>query len=235
MDMKAALSGTGETQAGAGATQRVRVWDAPTRLFHWALVVLVATSFTCAKLGWMEQHFLSGYAILSCLLFRLVWGLVGSDTARFARFLASPAAALRHLRHLRRREPDTEIGHNAAGGWMVMLMLALLGVQAGTGLFANDDAISEGPLYRYVGKDLSDRITGWHNRNFKLILAAVAVHLLAILVYAVFKRQDLLRPMLTGRKDLPVGTTPPRMRSPALAAVLFALAVAVVLLVLGRP
>ena len=112
----------------------VRVWDAPTRLFHWAIVVLLCISWLTESRGWMELHFLAGYSVLALLLFRVVWGFVGSDTARFTHFLSSPLAALQHLAQLHRREPDTEIGHNAAGGWMVLLMLVLLAVQVGTGL-----------------------------------------------------------------------------------------------------
>jgi cytochrome b len=109
-------------------TAPVRIWDAPIRLFHWALVILVGCAWLTQEFGRMELHFLCGYSILTLLLFRLAWGFAGSDTARFSRFLKSPFAALRHLANLHRREPDTEIGHNAAGGWMVLLMLGLLGV-----------------------------------------------------------------------------------------------------------
>ena len=131
-------------------TLPVRVWDAPTRLFHWAIVVLLGVSWLAESRGWMQVHFLSGYSIIALLLFRLAWGFVGSETSRFSRFLKSPVAALRHLAHLHRREPDTEIGHNAAGGWMVLLLLGLLTVQAGTGLFANtfDDYDVNGRLHR---------------------------------------------------------------------------------------
>ncbi len=136
--------------------RRIKVWDLPVRLFHWSIVVLIAAAWATQELNKMEWHMRIGYAILALLLFRIVWGFIGSDTARFVRFLKSPAAALRHLSHLRRREPDREIGHNAAGGWMVLLMLVLLGVQAGTGLFSNDDSDSDGPLMHLIGKDQSD-------------------------------------------------------------------------------
>ena len=109
----------------------MRIWDAPIRLFHWALVILVGCAWLTQEFGWMELHFLCGYSILTLLLFRMAWGFVGSDTARFAWFLKSPFVALWHLATLHPREPDTEIGHNAAGGWMVLLMLALLTVQVG--------------------------------------------------------------------------------------------------------
>jgi cytochrome b len=176
----------------------------------------------------MDLHFLSGYAMLVALLFRLGWGFVGSDTARFARFLKSPWAALHHLSRLHRREPDTELGHNAAGGWMVLVMLALLAVQVGTGLCANDDVQRTGPLADYVGKAMSDWLSVVHGLNFTLIKSAVVLHLLAIVTYAVLKRHDLVRPMITGRKHLPASVTGPRIAHPVLALVVFAIAVGVV-------
>jgi cytochrome b len=183
----------------------VQVWDAPIRLFHWGVVLLVATSYVCARAGWMRLHFLSGYTIIAALLFRLAWGLIGSETAQFGRFLRNPLATVAHLRQLPHWEPDLELGHNAAGGWMVVLTLVLLACQAGTGLFANDDVISDGPLYDYVGKAVSDRITSLHLRNFNLLLAAIAVHVIAIAAYRVLKGENLFVPMLTGRKLVPAG------------------------------
>jgi cytochrome b len=209
-------------------TVPMRVWDAPTRLFHWAIVFLLGLSWLTESRGWMELHFLSGYSVIALLLFRVAWGFVGSETARFSQFVRSPVAALRHLAHLRRREPDTEIGHNAAGGWMVLMMLALLAVQAATGLCANDDGDTEGPLFAYVGKDWSDWLSHIHAVNFKLIKVAVVAHIAAILAYAVLKRHDLVRPMITGRKHLPDAMTPPALVSPVRAVVLFALAACVV-------
>src|ERR1700722_19019020 len=92
----------------------MRIWDLPIRVFHWLLVVLIFTSWLSAKKDWMQLHVWCGYSILTLLLFRIAWGFIGSDTARFSRFLKNPLAALRHLLHLSRREPDTEAGHNAA-------------------------------------------------------------------------------------------------------------------------
>lgn len=207
-----------------GATRWVKVWDAPTRLFHWSLVALIAGAWFTAENGWIDWHFRCGYAILALLLFRLVWGFVGSDTARFTRFVKSPVAALAHLAHITKREPDTEIGHNAAGGLMVLAMLALILVQVGLGLFSTDGIFTDGPLAYLVGPDLSDRITGWHEFNFNLILAAVVLHVAAILTYAVLKRHDLVRPMVTGLKKLPAGLAAPRMAPLWLALLVFAVA-----------
>ena len=206
----------------------MRIWDLPIRLFHWVLVCLIAFSWITYKQGWMDWHVISGYTILSLLLFRVVWGFIGSDTARFTFFLKSPLEALRHLSHLHRREPDTEIGHNAAGGWMVLVMLGLLFAQAITGLGSNDDISVEGPLATRLGKDLSDQVTSLHRLGSNLILAVIGMHILAIVTYAVLKRHNLVRPMITGKKRLPGATRAPRMASPVLAAGVYIVAAAVV-------
>jgi cytochrome b len=206
----------------------MRIWDAPTRLFHWLLVLLIATSYVTVQRNWMDLHLLSGYAILTLLLFRLVWGIVGSDTARFARFLRSPFAAVRHLAGFARREPDNEVGHNEAGGWMVLVMLLVLSMQVGTGLLSNDDGSTEGPLAKYAGKALSDTLSGYHGLNFDLLLGLIGLHILAIIAYAVVKKHDLVRPMFSGKKKLPAATRAPRMASPILALAILVVAAAAV-------
>ena len=206
----------------------IRVWDAPTRLFHWAIVILLGLSWLTESRGLMGLHFLSGYSIIALLLFRVCWGLVGSETARFSHFVKGPIPALRHLARLHRREPDIAIGHNAAGGWMVLAMLAILAVQVATGLCANDDGNTEGPLFKYVGKDRSDWLSHIHAVNFTIIQIAVALHIVAVLIYLGLKRHDLIRPMITGRKPLPDTLPPPVLVSPLRAVVLFAVAAVVV-------
>jgi cytochrome b len=208
--------------------QSMKVWDLPVRLFHWAIVVLIFGSWLTQHFDRMDVHMWIGEWILTLLLFRIVWGFVGSDTARFSRFLRSPVAALRHLSHLRRREPDTEIGHNAAGGWMVLVMLALIGVQTGTGLFSNDDGDTEGPLFHLVGKDRSDFLSHIHYLNFKAIEAVIVLHVLAIAAYAVLKRHNLVRPMVTGTKLMPGDAAAPRLVNPVWALVTLAVAFGVV-------
>jgi cytochrome b len=181
----------------------VRVWDPWIRLVHWGLVLLLGLSWWSVETGRMELHLTSGYLILTLLLFRIGWGLFGSETARFRHFLRSPLAALTHLRHLGRREADTELGHNAAGGWMVLVLLGVLLVQVGTGLFADDQVLTHGPLAGFVSTETSDRATGIHAANFNIILAMVGLHVVAVLLYLALKRQNLLRPMVTGVKWLP--------------------------------
>lgn len=206
----------------------MRVWDAPVRLFHWSIVALIVTSWGTAEWGYMDWHKRSGYAILTLLLFRLVWGFIGSDTARFSRFLKSPLAALRHLSHITKREADREIGHNAAGGWMVLVLLGVLLVQAATGMASNDDVDTEGPYARYVGKAWSDWASHIHSLTFTIIEVVVVAHVLAVLAYAVLKGQNLVRPMITGKKRLPGNARAPRMASPLLALVVLVVAAGVV-------
>ncbi|MGD0103162.1 MAG: cytochrome b/b6 domain-containing protein [Rhodopila sp.] len=208
--------------------QRMKVWDLPVRVFHWAIVLLILAAWVTQYFNKMDVHMWIGEWILALLLFRIVWGFVGSDTARFTRFLRSPVAALRHLAHLRRREPDREIGHNAAGGWMVLVMLALIGVQTGTGLFSNDDGDTEGPLMHLVSKDRSDFLSHIHHLNFRAIEAVIVLHVLAIVAYAVLKRQNLLRPMVTGTKLMPAEAVAPRLVNPVWAVVTLAVAFGVV-------
>ncbi len=214
--------------------RRMKVWDLPVRLFHWILVVLIFCAWATQEWDHMNWHVWVGYSILTLLLFWVVWGCVGSDTARFVRFLRSPLAAFQHLAHLRRREPDREIGHNAAGGWMVLVMLALIAVQAGTGLFANDlddGGDTEGPLMHLVGKDQSNWLSHIHALNFNFIEWVIVLHVVAIVLYAVLKRQDLVRPMVTGTKLMPPDAAPPRMVNPVWALVVLAVAAIVVAVV----
>ena len=212
----------------------MRVWDLPTRLFHWLLVLLVAVSYFSEQLKWMNVHFVSGYTILALLLFRLAWGWVGSETSRFRRFLRSPLHALEHLATFRERTPNTEVGHNAAGGWMVLLLLLLLAMQVVSGLFSpKRHGSPPGPLMKYLSEQWADVAWFIHSMNFNLLIGAVGLHVLAVVAYAVVKRHDLVRPMVTGMKRLPATTRQPRMASPALAAALAAVAGAAVWLMVA--
>ncbi len=205
--------------------RHVRVWDLPTRLFHWALVALVATSFVTGKVGGnaMTWHLYSGYAILALVAFRIVWGFVGGRESRFATFLKGPGAVLRYARTLADRAAPRHAGHNPLGGWSVVLMIASLATQAGTGLFASDDIFVEGPLAAKVSGATVALATRIHNWNQWVLIVLVSLHVAAIAFYALFKRENLVRPMLTGRKTLdgPAADTPNRT---ALAAVLLGLA-----------
>jgi cytochrome b len=201
--------------------QMVLVWDWPVRLFHWATAALLPSLYLTWRWNWMEWHAIVGDALLALLLFRLLWGFFGSDTARFAKFLAFPPVALRHLAHLSRGGLDTQVGHNPAGGWMVAAMLAVLLAQTLTGLYVQNDVANHGPLIELAPAGIANAVTALHAILWDVLLALVALHLLAILAYVAVLRQDLVRPMLTGRKLLPASAPRPRIAGSALALLLF--------------
>lgn len=200
--------------------RKVVIWDAPTRLFHWLTAILVAAAYATWRFDRMDWHVWIGYALLALVIFRLLWGFFGSETARFAAFLASPRAALAHLAHMFHHEPGREIGHNPAGGWMVLVLLALLLGETLSGLYINNDVAAAGPLTQIVPAPVSNLIDALHTYLWWILLAAVTLHVVAVAVYRLAKGQNLALPMVTGRKTLP-----PEMRAPALAGPLRALLV----------
>ncbi|WP_282609910.1 cytochrome b/b6 domain-containing protein [Pelagibius sp. Alg239-R121] len=190
-----------DVKAAAETSKSTLVWDMPTRLFHWCLVLLVGTSWLTGELGEMDWHMRSGFAILTLVLFRLLWGVFGSTTARFAQFVKPPAAAVHYARDLISGKARTYLGHNPLGGWMVVLLLSLLLFQTGTGLFANDDIFTEGPLYHLVTKSTSDWLTVIHKTLFDALLICVGLHVAAAIFYLVVKKDNLILPMINGRKS----------------------------------
>ena len=196
----------------------VRIWDLPTRLFHWLLAVCTIALVISAKIGGnaMLWHFRFGYAVLALLLFRLVWGLVGGYWSRFAAFLYSPARMLRYLRG--QGTPEDGVGHSPLGALSVFGLLAMLALQVGTGLFSDDEIAFAGPLTRFVSGDWVSWATGLHKEVGQyLVMALVALHVLAIVFYTVVKKESLVGPMISGDKTL---TTPvPAARDDAAARV----------------
>jgi len=213
---------------------RIRIWDRPVRLFHWILIMLVALSFASAKSGAWTLHYASGYAILTLVLFRILWGFFGSENARFGHFLKSPLAAIRQLTRLAKQDRDTETSHNPAGGWMVVVLLSLILAQGLTGLFANHDPgfsySQHGPLALKVTEATSESLSMLHLAVQRYLLLAIALHVLAIMLYKLVKGHELVMPMLTGEKLLPEGAKAPRLASGRLALGLLVLAVAGVFL-----
>jgi cytochrome b len=184
---------------------RALVWDLPTRVFHWLVVLLVGVSWATAEWDMLSWHKLSGYAILTLVLFRLCWGFAGGTTARFVHFVTGPRAVAAYARRLFDGDAEIGIGHNPMGGWSVLLMLLLLLVQTGTGLFSVDvDGLQSGPLSDRVSFETGRFLAGIHAVNFTLLQIAVALHLAAIVFYQRVKRQDLIRAMITGRKAVTV-------------------------------
>lgn len=185
----------------------IRLWDLPVRLFHWATVLLVAAMWASIETGRTSLHITLGLVLLFVVAFRIAWGFVGGDTARFARFVKGPGAIRAYLRSGRGPDGAPVVGHNPLGALSVLALIGLLALQLGLGLFAADtDANASGPLNYLVSVDLGDTLTHLHGFVFNLILAMVAVHLAAIIYYAVKKKDRLVPAMVTGNKayDVPV-------------------------------
>lgn len=186
-----------------------KVWDLPVRLMHWGLVLAVAGSWLTHELegDWFAWHVRCGYAVLLITATRIVWGFVGTRHARFADFVRGPRAILRYLREGTDAAGQRIAGHNPLGALMVLALLATLLVQATLGLFANDQVMSTGPLFGHVTTATSDRLTTLHKQLFDFIAVAVAVHVAAALFHLWRHRENLILPMITGRK--PGGMLPP--------------------------
>jgi cytochrome b len=179
------------------------IWDLPLRLFHWLLVLSLCASWLTAELGfeWTQVHFYLGYWTLGLLLFRIIWGFVGPKHARFSSFLKGPSTLVSYLKGAMTGTPTQMPGHNPVGGLMVIVMILLVGVQAVTGLFASDDIAWSGPYSGAVSSSTVSKLTALHHQNFNFILAAAALHILAILFYWLVKKQNLVVPMITGLKS----------------------------------
>ena len=184
----------------------VRVWDLPVRLFHWAVVALLVFQGITGWIGGslMPWHLYSGYALLVLVVFRIAWGFAGGTHARFASFIAGPAATVRFARRLFSREAVPQLGHNPLGGWSVILMLASLALQAVTGLLANDGVVSAGPLAKLVTIERSNALSEVHRWNFWVLVALSSLHILAVLFHMLVKRESLVHPMFTGVKRVPL-------------------------------
>jgi Cytochrome b len=176
------------------------LWDLPTRIVHWALVVLLLVAWFTGGEN-MQLHRWTGYTILGLLVFRLWWGVAGGSTARFGHFLTGPTQTFAYLRTLGRRAPGESAGHNPLGAWSVLAMIVVLLVQVGLGLFASDiDGLESGPLSHLVDFDASRRAADLHEISFRVLQALVALHILAVAFYWLWKRQNLVGAMITGKR-----------------------------------
>lgn len=198
------------------------IWDSFVRGYHWLQALSVAGLWYTGTEGLMDWHFAIAYLLLALLLTRLLWGLIGSETARFHHFVHSPGRVIDYLKsmHQHRTTQQPMVGHNPAGGYMVVTFFLLLGIQLTTGLFANDDILSEGPFALYVSAGTSSLLTQIHALNFNLILAATGLHLAAVALYWL-KKENLVKPMIIGTKPLPE-TLAPKIRNGLLAWIIFA-------------
>ncbi|MEP7061212.1 MAG: cytochrome b/b6 domain-containing protein [Betaproteobacteria bacterium] len=210
----------------------VAVWDGAVRIVHWLMVLLLVVLLATGLIGndWLAWHMRAGYSMLALLLFRILWGFVGSRNARFVSFVRGPGAVRRYARSLKARAHDAHATHNPLGAWMVIALLAALLLQCALGLFTNDDVLYEGPLVRHITKDLSDTLSSLHRRGWWVVVALASVHIGAVATYYTMLSDDLVRPMFTGMKRLPreLADASLARASTALAVAIFAFCAAAV-------
>jgi cytochrome b len=217
----------------------VPVWDIFIRCFHWSLVALFTFSVISAKVGgnWIDWHVKSGYAILALVLFRIVWGFVGGEYARYGSFLAGPVRGIRFALSLLGKGTQHVAGHNPVGGWMVIVLLLLLALQASLGLFSNDEIATTGPLAHYVSDETSISAMSWHRRIGDALLILVGIHMAAVLFHVFVKKEGLIRAMFSGKKELPAElaheVNAGRRASVSLGFVVLTIAIAVVTVVVN--
>jgi cytochrome b len=217
-----------ETQAGVrreSPVRVVRVWDLPLRIFHWALVAAIVAAYVTSQLGgdWMRWHGRIGSVVLGLLVFRLVWGFIGTSHARFASFVPTPRRLVTYLEGRWRGA-----GHNPLGALSVIALLALVATQVITGLFSNDDIAFGGAWSNWIGKSASERLTGWHEQVFNVLAGFILLHVLAIIFYLVVRRSNLVAAMITGNKSVSSAQETParkRLTWQLIAAVFVALVV----------
>jgi cytochrome b len=179
-----------------------KLWDIPTRVMHWALVILMLVSWLTAGEN-MQVHRWSGYGVLGLLVFRIWWGVAGSSSSRFASFIKGPGATLAYIRTIGQRKSADLPGHNPVGAWSVVLMLLLLLAQVVLGLFASDiDGLESGPLTYLVDFDTSRVMAEWHELTFRVLQVVIGIHIVAALFYLLYKRQNLIGAMITGRRRM---------------------------------
>ena len=220
-----------EGEREAGGLGKVRIWDLPTRIFHWVLVVLVVVCYLSGDNGRFDIHIPAGQALLVLVLARVLWGFAGSEPSRFRAFVRPVGEIAAYVRALGKRKPGYHPGHNPLGGLSVVAMILVLLLQAGLGVFAVDvDGLYEGPLSFLVSYDAAREAAELHEDVVDVLLVLVGLHLAAILFYRLWKREKLVKPMVTGWAELPSGDHPaPRHVSDWRALLVLAIAAAVIL------
>jgi cytochrome b len=223
---------TPAAQAGSG---RILIWDLPLRLSHWGIAASVLGAYLTERAGPVafRWHAWCGYAVLVLVVFRIAWGWLGPGHARFADFVRGPRAALAYLR----REGPLYSGHNPLGGWMILLLLTLLLAESATGLPANDAIMNAGPLYGVVTPESSDGFTHWHAQLWPVLLAAIAAHIAAALLYLWPGGSNLIGPLITGYRTgvAPEAGIDSDYRWRALTIVVILIALLVIALALAPP
>jgi cytochrome b len=213
-----------DSSAAVAELAPVRVWDPYVRAFHWLLVIGIAASWITGENEWMETHYQVGLGVGWLILFRILWGFVGSPTARFTHFIKGPGAVVAYTKTMFARKPSHAFGHNAGGGLMVLVLLLAVGIQAFSGLFNADDVLFEGPFYDNVSEATAKFAGFVHGRLFNILLALIALHVLVIAIYFFWKRENLVRAMITGRALLPSRNGEADFASPFRALIVAAIA-----------
>ncbi len=184
--------------------QRQKIWDPVTRLWHWVFALGVSGAWWLGEFmafDTVEWHFYAGYMVLGLVLFRWVWGFAGPAPIRFRTFIYTPGQTWQSLKQLGARNPGGYPGHNPIGALSVFALLASTTLQAVTGLFIEaDDFFESAPLAGYVSEEVVNQLSGWHHLNAKILLILIGLHLCAILFYWLWKKENLIKPMLTGWK-----------------------------------
>jgi len=193
-------------RSDAPTSSSILVWDAPTRLFHWLLVLLVTLAWVTgeAEDSMFTVHKLAGYGVAVLLVFRLTWGFAGSHHSRFSDFVRPWREVVTHLKGMLSLRPARTLGHNPLGGWMALLLLLVLTAQVGTGLFAADDGLG-GPLAGVVSSGTAHAVAELHEGLSGALLGLIALHLVGVLVESLLTRDNLVRAMITGRKAVAPG------------------------------
>lgn len=180
------------------------VWDLPLRLFHWLLLLALATQWLTAEVleGYNQLHSIVGYITLGLIAFRLTWGFIGSTYARFSDFLYSPKAVLAYIKDLFTVRKQQYTGHNPLGGLLVPAVLIIVGLQAVSGLFVSDEIFHSGPYYQSINEQVTDVMEWLHHNLFDLLLVLVAFHIFAIFWYQIKLKKNLIKPMVDGHKHV---------------------------------
>lgn len=205
---------------------RIKVWDGFIRGFHWLLVIALGVLYVSGEEGWLDIHFVTGYSLLALMITRLIWGVIGSDTAKLSALINSPKKVVAALKS----DKEQRAGHNAAGSLMVIAFFVLVLLQLITGLFSTDDILVDGPLVQYVSYDLVELAGSIHHSNIDFLIAAVALHVLAIAIYRL-KGKQLVKTLLTGKTE---STLPqPKMKAGWIAYVVFTILTGLILALWG--
>jgi len=210
--------------SGVEALASVRVWDPYIRAFHWLLVIGILASWISGENGWMDTHYQIGLGVGWLVIFRILWGFVGTKTARFIHFIKGPFAVIAYMRTMFVRKPSHAFGHNAGGGLMVLVLLLVVAAQTFSGLFNSDDVLFDGPFYDDVSEATTHLAGFVHAWAFDVLLALIAAHVAVIAMYFFWKRENLVRAMVLGRAFLPNGNGEADYASPFRALIVAVIA-----------